>query len=189
MDLLKQYIQRVYKVTEVEWDLVKDYFQTEELKAGKFFVQSGKICYRLGYIEEGVIRHSFFKESGKEVTCSFSSEEEFIGESDSFIQQKPCPFNQQATTDCTLVTFTLEGYNTIIKKLPRAREIFEDIGYRTVRALLDKRTIFLGSDATSKYMYLIHHYPRILQRVPLGYIASYLDITQQSLSRIRKQIS
>jgi CRP-like cAMP-binding protein len=189
MDLLKKYIQRVYKLTEYEWNLVKDYFHPSLVKAGQYFVKSGKICYRLGFIEEGVMRHYYFKESGKEVTCSFSSEEEFIGDPESFHEQKPCPFNVQAATNCSLVVFNLDDYNNVLKKYPPSREIFEDISYKTVKRLLDERTTFAGSDATSKYQYLSHSFPGILQRVPLGYIASYLDITQQSLSRIRKQIN
>lgn len=121
-------------------------------------------------------------------TCFFVSEDEFIGDPESFHQRKPCQLNLQAVTDCTIATIGLENFDSILEKYPPFREITEDIGYKTVIGLLNKKNFQSGSNASFKYRQFMRQFPGIFQRVPLGYIASYLDITQQSLSRIRKQV-
>jgi CRP-like cAMP-binding protein len=143
----------------------------------------------IGFVAEGVMRYSYFKENGKELTCNFVCENEFVGEPESMFKRKPAGINEQAITDCVLVTFTPEDIKKLRKVYPRFDEISADIGQKTIRGLLDKRTFLIDNDAATRYRYFIKHYPHILMRVPLSYVASYLDITQQSLSRLRKQIS
>jgi len=189
MDPLKIYIQSVYHVSEHDWNLIKDFFQPAEVKAGEYFVHTGKICHRMGFVARGVLRYTYFKENGKEITCNFVSEGEFIGESNSFFQRSPADVNVQAITDCEVFTFTLHDFKKMVAIYSRFVEISGDIAQKTIRSLLDKRNFLVDSDARTKYQYFLKHYPHIMQRVPLGYVASYLDITQQSLSRLRKHIS
>jgi CRP-like cAMP-binding protein len=188
MERLKNYLLRNYNLTKDDLDQLKDNFHPGKIDAGEYFVKAGKICYRLGFIEEGVMRYTYFPRDDREFTCSFASEEEFIGEPESFLSQNPCRLSIRAAIDCRVMTITLDDYKDILEKYPPFSKIFEDIDYRTVLSLLEKRTFLAGIDAVTRYRHFIDKYPSLIQRVPLGYIASYLDITQQSLSRIRRQV-
>jgi CRP-like cAMP-binding protein len=188
MEHLKNYMKNIYKVTDSDWDLVKESVHTDQIGHGEYFLRDGQVCHWLGFIEKGVMRYLTFSGSGKELTCNFASEDEFIGEAESFFQRKPCYLNLQAITDCTIATIGYDDFKNIIAKFPLFLKISEDISYRTVVGLLNKKNFPPGSSATAKYRQFVQQYPQIIQRVPLGIIASYLEITQQSLSRIRKQV-
>jgi CRP-like cAMP-binding protein len=188
MERMKQYFKNIYKLSDSECDIIKIHTQAEHLRAGEYFLRKGQACHHLGFIEKGIMHYTFFKETGEEVTCNFASEDEFIGESEAFFLQKLCVYNLKAALNCTVITINLENFKSIQKNFPAFREISDDINYKTVRGLLDKRSFLAGNDAVSKYRNFVNQFPEVLLRVPLGYIASYLDITQQSLSRIREQL-
>jgi CRP-like cAMP-binding protein len=160
----------------------------DQIKHGDYFLKEGQVCRRLGFIEEGVLRYIVFSDSGKELTCNFASEDEFIGEAESFFRKKPSFLNLQAVTDCTIATIGFNDFQNILAKFPPFSKISEDISYRAVLGLLNKKNFIPGSNASAKYRQFVQQYPQIIRRVPLGMIASYLEITQQSLSRIRKQM-
>jgi hypothetical protein len=77
---------------------------------------------------------------------------------------------------------------TLTRELPRFRSITASIDRKTSMDLLRQRDLLINRDAAAKYQLFVEQYPHILQRVPLGHVASFLDITQQSLSRLRKQL-
>jgi CRP-like cAMP-binding protein len=189
VDRLKEYLQKHYRINEHDWNLIHGFFKPALIRSGEYFLRAGRICHRMGFIAKGVMRYTHFKEDGKEITCNFVSENDFVGEPDSLLNHIPTDISQQAVTDCRLITFTLEDMNSCRKVFPRFTEITADITQKTIRSLLVQRTFLADRDAAGKYQYFMIHYPQFLQRVPLGYIASFLDITQQSLSRLRKNIS
>ena len=189
MHRLKKYLHTNYQLSEKDWNLTKEYLQVELIQKGEYFVREGTICRALGFLAEGVMRYMRFEENGEETTCYFVSENDFVGDPDSFRAQKPSEMNLQAITNCTLITFTHDGYKKFLFNYPRFREIMTDIDHRTMMGLLNQRDFLLNKDAGEKYRQFIELFPHILQRVPLGYVASYLGIAQPSLSRLRRQLS
>jgi len=185
--IFKEYLQGHFQVSDSAWGLTRDHVGLLDLPAGEYFVREGKICRHLGFIAEGVMRYSRFEESGDETTCYFVSETDFVGDPVSFDARKPSTMNIQAITDCVLVTISYEANQKLLKTVPRHRELLASIDRKTTMDLMRQREFLMNRDAASKYRYFIEHYPHILQRVPLGHVASFLDITQQSLSRLRKK--
>jgi CRP-like cAMP-binding protein len=187
--LYRQFLESTFAVTDREWDIFSDRCEEEPLARGEFFVREGKICRKLGFIVEGVMRYLRYEESGRETTCYFSRENDFVGDPDSFESQKPSAKNLVAITDCFLVTISFEAFGKLLAALPRFQEVKAGIDRRTTMALLQQRDFLINRTGASRYQWLVDHYPDIVQRVPLGHIASFLDITQQSLSRLRKRSS
>lgn len=185
----RKYLQDNYQVTENEWDLVKDYLQCVTVKKNQYFLQKGSVCRMLGFIAEGVMSYCMHREDGEEITCFFVCENEFAGDPDSFYTQKPSDKNLHALTDCTLIGISFDSMQKILKAFPRFTEIMVLIDKKVMMGLLGQRDLFYNLDAAAKYETFIEHYPHILKRVPLSYVASFLGIKQQSLSRLRKQIS
>jgi CRP-like cAMP-binding protein len=185
----KKHLQDNYRVSENEWNLLKDYHQCVTVKKNEYFVQKGKVCRMLAFIADGVMRYCMYREDGEEITCFFVSENEFAGDPESFTAQKPSDKNLHALTDCTLIGISPDHMQKMLKALPRFAEIMASIDRAVMMKLLGQRDLFYNMDAAAKYQKFIEYYPHILQRVPLSYVASFLGIKQQSLSRLRKQIS
>jgi CRP-like cAMP-binding protein len=184
----KDHLETHYGVDDREWDVIQDRSDVLELPKGEYFVRQGSICRKLAFIAEGVMRYLRFEPSGDETTCYFMCENDFVGDPASFETQKPSEMNLQAITSCSLVTLTFEQMQTLTRELPRFRSITASIDRKTSMDLLRQRDLLINRDAAAKYQLFVEQYPHILQRVPLGHVASFLDITQQSLSRLRKQL-
>jgi|KBSMisStandDraft_5_1062788.scaffolds.fasta_scaffold402582_2 hypothetical protein len=185
---LKKHLQENYQLSEKEWDIAKEYVETLKVYKNEYFVQKGKVCRRMGFIAKGVMRYCMERD-GEDITCYFQSENNFAGDPDSFFSHKPSEKNMHALTDCILIAFSLDSVQKLSKAFPRFTEIAAAIDRRVMMELMMQRDFLLNADAATKYQKFIEYYPHILQRVPLGYIASFLGIKQQSLSRLRKQIS
>jgi CRP-like cAMP-binding protein len=184
----KNFSAQQLQATEEEWEVMKEYLQLQYFPKNEYFVAEGKVCRKLGFIAEGVMRYCMFRDDGNDVTCFFIRENDFVGDPDSFFLQKPSDKNAQALTDCRLIIFTYENMHKFLQQLPRAKEINAAIDHHVAMKLLHQRTSLLNLDAGVRYKEFLREYPDILQRIPLSYIASFLGIAQQSLSRLRKQM-
>ncbi len=180
--------QEQFHITKEEGEKVSEYFQLESFPKNEYFVSQGKVCRKLAFVAEGVMRYCMFRDDGSEVTCFFMCEKDFVGDVDSFYGQKPGDQNVQALTDCRLITISYDNMQSLMQNVPRAKEITAAIDHYVTMRMLYQRTFLLNLDAAVRYKEFTREYSHVLQRVPLGYIANFLGITQQSLSRLRKQM-
>ena len=185
---LKKHLQRKYHLAEADWDIIKEYFDPFPVRKNEYVVQKGKVCRRISFIAEGVLRYCM-DQNGKDVTCFFISENCFAGDPDSFLAHKPSERNLQALTDCVLIGITYDNLQKLKKVYSRCQEIMGLIDHDVMMSLLNQRDFLQHANATTRYQKFMEYYPDILQRVPLSYVASFLGIKQQSLSRLRKKIS
>ena len=180
--------QEQFHLTKEECESASEYFQLESFAKNDYFVTQGKVCRKLAFIAEGVMRYCMFRDDGSDVTCFFMCETDFVGDPDSFFAQKPSDKNVQAITDCQLITTSYDDMQKMLRQLPRGKEILAAIDHYVTMRMLHQRTFLLNLDATVRYKEFMREYPHVLQRVPLGYVANFLGIAQQSLSRLRKQM-
>ena len=164
-----------------------EYFRLESFPKNEYFVRSGKVSRKLAFIAEGVMRYCMFRDDGSDITCFFMCENDFAGDPESFFSQKPSDKNVQALTDCQLITTSYENMQKMLHH-PRTKETIAAIDHYVMTKMLYQRTFLLNLDASVRYHEFIREYSTVLQRIPLSYIASFLGITQQSLSRLRKQM-
>ena len=184
----KKHLQSNYQLAEKDWNIIKYYVEPLSVQKNEYFVQKGKVCRRLAFITKGIMRYCMERD-GEDITCYFVSENDFAGDPDSFYTYKPSVLDVQALTDCVLMAISHDKIEKLYKACPRFEEIMGLIGHKVMMDLVMQRDFLQHADATTKYQKFIEYFPHILRRVPLGYIASFLGITQQSLSRLRKQVS
>jgi len=108
---------------------------------------------------------------------------------DSFANNTPIHESLQASCDTDLIILTKKNLYTLYEKLPYLRELLGHIVQQSLLNKITTRNMFMGQNASNRYRTFLQHQPDIALRVSLGDIASYLGITQQSLSRIRQKIS
>src|SRR6185436_10082893 len=180
--------QEKFHLTKEECERVAEYFRLEPFTKNEYLVSQGKVCRKLAFIAEGVMRYCMFRDDGSDVTCFFMCEKDFVGDPDSFFSRKPSDKNIQALSDCQLITTSYDDMQKLLHQLSRGKEILAAIDHYVTMKLLYQRTFLLNLDASVRYHEFIREYSNVLQRVPLSYIANFLGITQQSLSRLRKQM-
>lgn len=164
-----------------------DIIVRKEIKKKKLLTVEGKICNHIYFIEKGMARTFYYKD-GKDITYWIAAENEFVGAMGSFFSRTPSNKLVETLEDCLLWVF---DYNELERLYASSWEL-EKMGRALANygiTLLEKKfddSHFMT--AKERYDLLIDKHPHLLQRVPLGIIASYLGITQETLSRIRRKI-
>jgi len=187
-DLLLQTLRQIVTLDLDEEQLLKTIFNEMHLKKGDFFLKAGEINNRLGFVNKGLIRYFVYK-NDDESTIEFTSEGEFIAEYQSFLDNSEAIQYIQAIEDTTLLVTDNDGiqqlYNTTKNGNLIGRLVIE---YRYNHLLKQLLSIYMH-DPEQRYRNFIKVYPDLIQRVPQYYVASYVGVKPESLSRIRKRIA
>lgn len=160
----------------------------KEVKKGHLLVKENSVCNHLFYIEKGLTRTYYYNKDGKEITDWISPEGTFASSITSFISRKPDIRGIEALEDCTLYTlqyYELEQLYTKHHDLERFGRHIVSFGLLQVQKRFDDLHF---ATAKERYEKLINENRSLILRVPLGMLASYLGITQETLSRIRGNI-
>jgi CRP-like cAMP-binding protein len=172
------------KITEIAQQ-----FQPIEIKKNDYFLRQGRQGDKYLFLEKGMIRAFTNDQDGNETTTEFYSANQVVFEVASFFQKQPSPENLQALEDCVGEFITFDRVQYLFHSLPEFREFGRMLlvkGFITFK----QRTLSLISEtAEQRYRRLLNTRPDIFQKVPLKFIASYLGVTDSSLSRIRKELS
>lgn len=150
-------------------------------------VTQGQICRRLYFVEHGALR-GFYHLEEREVTHWFAFENDFVTSFHSFITGKPAVENIQLLEGSVLWSIGREELDKLLNAFPDVERLLR-IAYETYYLRLEER--YVNSQFTSakeRYANLLQRAPHIVERVALGQIASYLGISQETLSRIRKSL-
>lgn len=186
MNSLIEHIRQYCQLDNAAMKSLGDALQKVALPKGSFLITEGKICHQVYFLEQGCLR-GFYNLDGKEITYWFAFENSFVTSFFSFISRKPGMENIQGIEDCTLWAISYEQLQQLYdqhKDIERLGRIMNERYY----VMLEERFVRNHfKEARERYENLLLHSPHILQRVPLGYVASYLGITQETLSRIRNK--
>jgi CRP-like cAMP-binding protein len=176
--------------TDEEWALFAAHLYYKEVKKKECWVTTMHTCKEVGYILSGSFRF-FFVRDGVEVSNYFCFTGELISSYGSFLKQQPGPVNLQAMEDAMLICFS---HNSLQALLQDERIAFkmERYGRKVAEYLIccfeERLTAFMTQSPEQRYMDLVTRNADLLQRIPQHYVANYLGITPESLSRIRKRL-
>lgn len=162
--------------------------ESRTYKEGSYLFHAGNVCREMYFICNGVLRIMVLNEQGNQVTYFFLKENQFCTILNSLNNNTPAHESISAACDTEVLVFTKTSLNNLYAQLPYLKSLIDQI---TQQALLDKIDLkngYLGYDSTTQYKMFLMRQPEIALRVPLSDVASYLGITPQSLSRIRRNI-
>ncbi|KEO73924.1 Crp/Fnr family transcriptional regulator [Anditalea andensis] len=189
MEMLIEYILQFGNLNQQQIGFISQKAQESALKKGEYFSEAGKIARKVGFILDGVIRFCYYSNTGEEITSYFMDENNFFVDLNSFDNKIPSTGYVQAVTDCKLIVFSQENWQELSNTIVGWDKIVQKILSKAMVEKIDKINPLLSEDATTRYLKFLEKYPKLTNRIPLSYLASYLGITPSSLSRIRKNIS
>lgn len=169
-------------------DFILSKVQTLELEKDDYFSEAGKVPKYAGFVVEGVFRFCYYSNKGDEITNYFVNENDFVVDNDKFEAQIQASEYIQAVTDCKILAFTKKDWDDISDTIVGWEMMKAMVVKKCLRVAMERRSPLVSEDATTRYLSFLSSFPSLVNRIPLSYIASYLGITQQSLSRIRKNI-
>jgi CRP-like cAMP-binding protein len=160
-----------------------------EFPQGTILLESGEIAREFYIIEKGLFRSFLYDYNGNEITIEFYCPKEILIESFSLFQRIPSKENYQALSDGTVWKIEYDTFQELLHKVEGFREWGRTWATNQLFVLKQRSIDVLTISATDRYLKLIKERPQVIIQSPLKYIASYLGITDTSLSRIRKEIS
>ena len=167
-------------------ETLKEHMQLEQYAKGETIENAGDVSKRLFFIKKGIIR-VFYRTAGREICCHFAKENEILTGIDSFFTGKPTIYTSQAleTTECySLTKNKLDWVFNHVKGMDRYGRIFMIEAYSE---LVERYNSIVSMSAEERYEDFMNKHSDLLNRVPLGYISSYLGMKQETLSRIRSK--
>jgi len=181
---IPKHIKKIAKLPDSFDEELESIIERIEVKKGEFLFEEGTICHQVFFIEKGLARIYYYSNSGKEITSWFSEENSFLTAIDSFYNHKPTSNFCEVLEDSIIYTIKYSELENLLDKEHAAR-----LAFHVLYDITKKLTEFFASikfqSAEERYNTMLKDYPSIFQRVSLGHIASYLGITQETLSRIR----
>jgi CRP-like cAMP-binding protein len=181
---LSEYLKNIAKLSDSLEEDLKNLLEPKEFFKGDFLFKQGEICHHLFYIEKGLVRVYYYSVNGKEITAWFSAENTLVTAIDSFYYHRPTRDYCEVLEDSVVYPINSSKLEIILNSEKGAQLAFY-ILYEITRKMTEYMSSIKFQSAEERYNALIKEYPAIQQRTSLGHIASYLGITQETLSRIR----
>ena len=189
LEQIKKYIDQIATISEEDWFFFKSKLQRRILPKKTIFLKINQIENHISFIEYGVVRLFIPKENPeKEITFGFSFKDQFVSAYDSFLTQKPSLYQLQTLTETSVLSITYKDLQIVY----RNTQIGNLIGRLTAERLFliksKREQNLLNLSAQERYLKLFKERPELLKVIPLKYISSYIGVTAQALSRIRKRL-
>ena len=184
---LIQFFKSSNLVSQITAEEIASLFSPKELKRNDFLFKEGRVCNEYFFLDNGFIRAFAFDTSGNDVTTNFHSANQVVFEVSSFFNRTISRENYQAIVDCDGWYITYDQLNHLFHSMHEFRDFGRSILVKGFSSLKTRMLSMITETAEQRYDTLLKTNPEIFQHAALKHIASYLGITDTSLSRIRKE--
>ena len=188
-ELLLKKIGEKVQLTEEEETLCRSFFIPKKLRKKQYLLQEGDIAKYGAFVEKGILRSYTIDEKGNEHIMQFAFEGWWIADQYSLLTGEPAVYTIDALEDSELLLLTRQAQDEMMERIPKLEKYFRILLQNSVIASQRRLIGSLSKSAEARYNDLVQSCPSIPQRVPQHMMASYLGITPETLSRIRKQLS
>ncbi|MGD1892254.1 MAG: Crp/Fnr family transcriptional regulator [Cyclobacteriaceae bacterium] len=186
-NLLKANFLKHTSLTDDELNSINHYYEERQVDKGEYILRQGDICRFEGFVTKGCFEISTTDSQGNERILYFAAQDWWVMEIDSFISQTSSELDIKAIEPSRLLVITKTDKEKLYQEVPKAERLFRVMSQRAVvawqRRLIRNHTM----TAEERYFHFLKTYPEISQRITNKQIASYLGITQEFVSKIRKK--
>lgn len=184
-----KYLQNKALVKAEHLTQLTELVSVKEFKKNELLLSRGQVCERAFFVEKGLIRFYSIDEEGKEHIVQFALENWFISDRESIYFRRPSEYFMDTIEDTVVVLIDQHFIETASEISPEFRNYNEYLLQNHIRHLQNRINLLIGASAEKRYLDFIRLYPDLMLRVPQWMIASYLGITPESLSRVRKELA
>jgi CRP-like cAMP-binding protein len=177
------------KFTANELELLKQYFIPKKIRKRQYVLNAGDVCQYITFVEKGLLRSFTVDDEGHEHVVQFAIEGWWISDVGSFLSVTDAIYNIEAIEDSEVLNLSKQSMDEMMNQFPVMERYFRLLMQNNIIALQRRVIAYMSLSAEKKYIKLMDVCPDIINRAPQQYVASYLGITPETLSRIRKQIS
>ena len=189
MHQIKLYLDKIASISSLDWNFFISKLHRRIITKKSVFIKVNQIENHISFIESGIVRLFIPRDNPeKEITFGFSFKNQFVSAYDSFLTQSPSNYQLQTLTETAMLSISYEDLQSVYK----STQIGNLIGRLTAEDLFliksKREQNLLNLNAEQRYLKLFKERPELLKSVPLKYISSYIGVTAQALSRIRKRL-
>ncbi|MFN3405931.1 MAG: Crp/Fnr family transcriptional regulator [Cytophagaceae bacterium] len=170
-------------------EVIKSFFTPKKLRKKQYLLQEGNVCDFSAFVISGCLRSFTVDDKGSEHIMQFATENWWINDMSSFLTGEPSTFNIDALEDTEMLILTREKQDLLFDKLPKFERYFRLLLQNSFVSLHKRLLCEMSVTAEDKYLNFLQRFPDLFQRVPQHMIASYLGLTPETLSRIRKKLA
>jgi CRP-like cAMP-binding protein len=185
----KKYLKENAGVTKSQLNKLKGEIKKKSIQKGEILLHKGDVCKHFFYVEEGLLRFYSIGKDGKEHILEFAPEKWLVVDRASFYFGEPSEFYIDGIEQTTVAVLDEEFINIASEISPQFRKYNERILQNHIRHLQNRINRLIGTSAEERYLEFLKKYSDVTSRVPQWMIASFLGITPESLSRIRRELA
>ena len=178
-----------FLLTDEQFEFIKALFIPKKVQKGEFLLRAGDMAKYGMFVASGCLRTYTIDNKGKEHILQFSPEDWWTGDMDSMVNDLPSQWFIDAVEDSEILLFDDAALQKLNKYIPQSAAMYETALRKSLVAKNQRIISSLTATAEERYNEFLKKYPSLLQRVPQHMIASYLGVSPETLSRIRKQQS
>lgn len=187
MGYLREFYERIIKLQESEWEFIAAHFDRKVFDKNEIITRQGETENYLSFIESGIVR-LYVPDDENELTFNFNFKKEFTCAYDSFLTQTTSEYELQALTETIIWQISYKDLQKVYTQTQVGNFLGRIVSEKLFLAKSKRELSLLKYNAKERYLRLFSEQPDILKFIPMKYIASYIGITPQGLSRIRRQI-
>lgn len=184
---LLYYFNKWVDITEQEEANILSAFEQTSVKKKKDLLVPGEVCRYVYFVTKGGLRSYFVDSKGVEHIYQIRLDNSWISDLESFFSQRPSKYYIEAMEDTQMLRISHERLEQLYHEVPKLERYFRILFQKAYINALERLNATMWESAVERYDDMLKEHSDIFQRVPLTYIASYLGITPESLSRIRKK--
>jgi len=188
-EILRQNVAKRVGLTKKEWALWEPFFVPRTVRKRQFLFQAGEPCGQSTFVNSGCLRLYSTDARGEEHVIQFAIRDWWVGDMRSYLTGEPAAYSLDALQDSEILVIDKPSRERLFDTAPKADRYFRLLMESHFLATDRRIDALLRSSAEERYLAFLKTYPALVEQIPQGQIASYLGITPQSLSRIRKELS
>ncbi|WBX70498.1 Crp/Fnr family transcriptional regulator [Tenacibaculum retecalamus] len=188
MNEIRKFIDNISPMNDSDWELFSSKLQEVKLNKNTILLKAGKTENYLSFISKGIVR-LYIPKVESDLTFGFLFDNEFVTAYDSFLTQSPSEYQIETLTETTLWKISNKDLQEVYDKTKNGNIIGRRMAEKMFLIKSKREISLLNKTAEERYLDLFSDRPILLQQIPLKYIASYIGVTPQALSRIRKRIT
>ncbi|MGF7042785.1 CRP-like cAMP-binding protein [Mucilaginibacter lappiensis] len=188
MKQIREYLECMASLSDKDWHIFSSKLTQHVIPKKTVILKTGQIENYLSFMETGIVRY-YIPKDDNDLTFAFTFENSFVSAYDSFLTRAPSTYQIQTLTDTTLWSLTHQNLQEIYAETEIGNTIGRLAGEDIFLKKSKRELSLLNDTAEQRYLNLFTEQPHLIRQIPLKYIASYIGITPQGLSRIRRRIT